>query len=346
MMGAIRLTQLDGKLPNLALMKLARYHRERGDDVHFSRSPYRGMFEPDYERVYGSAIFDFSADRVARMRHEFQGAVIGGTWDRDDDTTVEDLIGPVPDHAVTYDGVARPDFTASIGFTARGCRLKCKFCVVPGKEGPPKPVATVAEIWRGEPFPRHLHLIDNDFFGQPREAWEARIEEMRAGRFRVCFNQGINVRIIDDAAAAALASVDYRDDGFTTRRLYTAWDNIGDERRFLDGVERLAAHGIPPTHLLAYMLIGYDRRETWERLFHRHNRMVALGIRPYPMVYGDRHRRLPLGVCNQRIEGRTLGEYARWVIRKAYNFVEFENYDVNAKGRAETRQCQLEMGLA
>ena len=41
-------------------------------------------------------------------------------------------------------------------------------------------------------------------------------------------NQGINVRLIDDAAATALASIEHRDDQFEKRRLYTAWDNIGE----------------------------------------------------------------------------------------------------------------------
>jgi len=45
----IRLTQLDGKLPNLALMKLAFYHIQRGDEIHFSRSAQRDMFEPEYK---------------------------------------------------------------------------------------------------------------------------------------------------------------------------------------------------------------------------------------------------------------------------------------------------------
>jgi hypothetical protein len=30
-------------------------------------------------------------------------------------------------------------------------------------------VNRIAEIWRGAPYPRHLHLLDND--GQPREQW-------------------------------------------------------------------------------------------------------------------------------------------------------------------------------
>jgi hypothetical protein len=68
------------------------------------------------------------------------------------------------------------------------------------------------------------------------------------------------------------------------------------------GVRTLERHGIHPRNLLAYMLVGYDRRETWERVFYRFNKMTALEIRPYPMIYGDRERTLPLGVaqCEDR----------------------------------------------
>lgn len=338
-MNRIRLTQIDGKLPNLALMKLAHWHKAHGDEVHFSRSPYRGMFEPEYDQVYGSAIFDFSADRVARLLSEFPGAIVGGTWNRGDARTVEEFLGIT--ETESYDYSIYPAFTGSLGFTARGCRLKCGFCVVPAKEGKPRSVNTIAGIWRGEPWPRNLHLLDNDFFGQPREEWEARISEIREGKFRACFNQGINVRMIDDTTAAAIASVPYYDDGFTERRLYTAWDNIGDESRFFRGIETLQRHGVPPSHVMAYMLIGYDPRETWGRVMYRFQKMTALGIRPYPMVFGDRHRRLAVGDYNGDIKDRTLSEFQRWVIRKAYTFVPFEDYDVNAKGRANKNQTEM-----
>jgi hypothetical protein len=222
------------------------------------------------------------------------------------------------------------------GFTQRGCRLKCGFCVVPKKEGAPKSVNTIAEIWRGEPWPRNLHLLDNDFFGQSRVKWEARIAEIREGKFRVCLNQGINVRMIEPDEASALASVKYYDDQFQTRRLYTAWDNIGDEARFFAGVNLLRDAGIPPTHLLVFMLVGYDKRETWGRVMYRFEKMAALGIRPYPMVFGERQKTLPLGDCNQPIQpDRTLMEFQRWAIRKAYNFIPFWQYNMNAKGRRE-----------
>jgi hypothetical protein len=43
----IRLTQIDGKLPNLALMSLAHYHRARGD-VRFTKCVERQRGEPIY----------------------------------------------------------------------------------------------------------------------------------------------------------------------------------------------------------------------------------------------------------------------------------------------------------
>ena len=324
----VRLTQIDGKLPNLALMRLGHWHRERGDAVTFTRSAYRHLDEPDYDKVYASAIFDYSKAHVERLRAEFPDAVVGGTASGSRQT-VEQVIGP--HNGVSYDDY--PSFTASLGFTQRGCRLSCKFCVVPGKEGKPLSVATIADIWRGKDHPKHLHLLDNDFFGQPEEQWRARLAEIRDGKFKVCFNQGLNTRLMTAEAARELATVDYRDDGFTTKRLYTAWDNLKDEEVFFRGVDTLEAAGIPPTHLLAYMLVGFDKKETWERLLHRFNKMVARGIKPYPMVFGERHRTLPLGGCNLRIGHRTLMDFQRWVIRKSYTFINFQDYDANAKGK-------------
>jgi hypothetical protein len=146
---------------------------------------------------------------------------------------------------------------------------------------------------------------------------------------------------VDDESAAALASIPYFDDSFKYRRLYTAWDSLGDEARFFSGVDKLEKAGVPPSHLMAYMLVGYDKRETWERLFYRFNRMVERRIRPYPMIYGDRERTLPLGGYNGNIAHRTLKEFQRWVIRKAYTFLPFELYDVSAKGRVDHGHSDL-----
>lgn len=321
----VRLTHIDGKLPNLALMKLAHWHRAQGDNVTFSRSLSRELFEPAFGCVYGSAIFGFSRHRVTTFLSQFPDAVVGGTG-TDSLQTVEQHIGLTEyEH---YDYSLYPKFTGSIGFTARGCRLRCGFCVVPNKEGRPRSVNTVQDIWRGEPYPKQLHLLDNDFFGQPAEQWQARAAEILQGGFRVCFNQGINIRLVTEEAAEWLARLPYYDDQFKTRRLYTAWDNLKDEEIFFRGVKRLQDAGVPPTHLMVYMLVGYDKAETLERIMYRFERMTAIGIRPYPMVFNN--------------ENLLLKRFQRWVIRKYYTFIPFAEYDASIRGHAfDTEQLTL-----
>ncbi len=305
----VRLTQLDGALPNLALMKLAHWHKERGDTVTVTRRIDRDLFigEDVYDVVYGSAIFDFSAERVERFKREWPGAIVGGTG-AGDPRIVESITGD-EHRGVDYSGY--PDFDQSIGFTQRGCRLKCKFCGVPAKEGKNRSVSAIAGIYRGEPFPKKLHLLDNDFFGQ--QNWRECINEIRDGGFRVCMSQGINVRLINDETAEALATIEYRNTKFNRRQLYTAWDNIGDERVFFRGVDMLERAGISPKQLMAYMLIGFDILETWPRIWHRFNRMVERGIEPYPMVYNRKRTDL---LCFQR-----------WVITGLYRIVPWGEYN-------------------
>lgn len=310
-MRSVRLTQIDGALPNLALMKLAHWHRAQGDAVYLTRQIDRDLFEPNYDIVYGSAIFKFSQDRLMRFQREWPSAIIGGTG-TPYATNVEDITGGEYEF---HDYTDYPEIDYSIGFTQRGCRLACKFCVVPKKEGKPRSANTIADIWRGEPHPKKLHLLDNDFFGNPD--WRSRIAEIREGKFRVCMSQGINVRLINDEAAEALATIEYRDTKFKERRLYTAWDNLKDEGIFFRGVDMLDKAGIPPKHLMAYMLVGYDKNETWERIWHRFNRMLERGIMPYPMVF-DRSR-------------KDLLAFQRWVVMGLYRVVSWTDYDRDTK---------------
>lgn len=318
----VRLTQIDGKpLPNLALMKLSAWHKVQGHEVYFTRQAMRDMFEPEYDRVYGSAIFKFSAPTIEAFKREWPGAILGGTGVEVAGKTVEDIIGEKFEH---YDYDIYPEYAFSLGFTQRGCRLSCGFCVVPKKEGRPQSVNTIADIWRGEGHPKKICLLDNDFFGQPRAEWQARIAEIHNGGFKVCFNQGLNVRLLDEESCTALANVRYYDDQFKTRRLYTAWDNLRDEGIFFKGVDMLEAAGVPPKHLMAYMLIGYDPAETWERIWVRFRRMVDRGISPYPMVF-DRSR--PDLICFQR-----------WVLTGIYRFTTWPEY------RRETKTQEMMEG--
>lgn len=341
----VRLTQLDGKLPNLALMKLSAWHRERGDEVVFTRNAQRDLFEGDYDKVYGSAIFTRSLPIVERFRREWPQGVVGGSAlaGADQWNTVEQHLGV--DEFEQYDYSIYPNFAPSIGFTMRGCRLKCAFCLVPRKEGKPRAVNTVADIWRGEGHPKRLVLLDNDFFGQPPQQYEARIQEIIDGDFAVSFNQGINVRLLrKQEHADALARMKCRDDGFSRRCIYTAFDNAEDESVFRRGIEMLLTAGFKGDDILVYMLVGFDQAETWEKIFHRYTVMQEYNVRVYPMVYQQIGDAPPAN----SLDFKELKGFQRWIIRRMARFVSFEEYKAMPDARRLTLHNQskeVEMDL-
>jgi hypothetical protein len=278
-MGHVLLWHLDGRLPNLALMRIAAHHRALGDTVELRRGTPSRLLWDQPTHVYGSLLFTRSRPLGEQLRMLYPAAVLGGTgWDA---TGTLGQVG-IPETG-PLDYTIYPDYPHSIGFTQRGCRLHCPFCVVPRKEGRVQPVATIAAIWRGAPWPKTILLLDNDVLGQPD--WAERLEEIRTGQFQVCFTQGINVRLLTEDAAQALARVHFMDDQFRRRRLYTAWDNRRDEARLFAGLERLVRHGVLPDAIMVYLLIGYWPGETEADWLYRQARLRAFGARPYPMPY-------------------------------------------------------------
>lgn len=272
---------LDGKLPLLSLMRAAAHYRDLGASFELrkagnARAVEPRLDDPQWDIVIASTIFEWSRPLAERVREIYPGAVIGGTgW------SVTSSLSELGIEEGPLDYSDYPERDWSIGYTTRGCRLKCGFCVVPRKEGKIRPVARVADVWRGDPWPRELVILDNDFFGNPN--WPALINEMIHGRFKVCFCQGINARFLDDESAAAIASVDYRDERMKEKRIYTAWDGKRDEKRLFRGLEALVRHGVKPDEIMVYMLIGYD--DTHADREYRRAKLRAFGARPYPMAY-------------------------------------------------------------
>ena len=303
------LLQLDGKLPNLALMRLSAFLKQRGEAIEFRRisSPLmleHGLFDEGWTSVYASLIFERTRPIAERLRQIYPSAIIGGTgWDR---RTRLEQVG-VTTQALDYS--LYPDYPHSIGFSQRGCRLRCPFCVVPDKEGRVTEERPIAEIWRGDPSPRNVLLLDNDFFGAPQ--WRERVEELREGRFRVCFSQGINARLLDEESAAALASLRYYDGEFRRRRIYTAWDNRKDETRLFAGLSALVRHGVRPHEILVYMLIGFWPGETHQDRGYRRWKLRQFGCLPYPMPY---------------VRTTELVGFQRWVVRRADLRMSWDEY--------------------
>jgi len=319
------LLDLDGKIPNLALMRLAAHHLGRGDLLEMRRVRLRADFElqlwdepPD--AVYASLLYDRSRPLAQAVLERWPRARVGGTgWDLA--TDLEDLgIGPELDYGIY------PDWQPSLGFTQRGCRRQCPWCVTPVKDGRNRAVATIPEIYRGAQHPKRLFLLDQDFFGQP--AWGERVREMSG--FAVCFNGGIDCRSLTETQAAALASVRVTDNEFKTRRVYTAWDRLGDAELVLRGLRRLVKHFTPRT-IMVYMLVGFDPDEDHQARELRRTPLRDLGVLLYIMPY----RRTP----------ELLG-YQRWVNfsydkrKMTWSQWEAEGYQAHEQHRREARVGQ------
>jgi hypothetical protein len=182
----IGVIQVDGKYPNIALMKIAGFHEAKGNSVDW----YLGnLFADQYDMIYASKIFSFSETPDLPAGKSF----IGGTG--------IDFFNRLPEEIensnISYSLYPGCDY--HIGFSMKGCRFACKFCCVPKKEGRPYRYNTIDEILINPNGGNRLMLLDNDFFGGTD--WKVNLERIIELKIKVCFIQGLNIRIITDEEA-------------------------------------------------------------------------------------------------------------------------------------------------
>src|SRR5204862_477170 len=122
----VLLLQLDGKIPNIALMRIAAHHRGLGDEIELRWTRDVASVAPELfgrpDRVYASLIFERTRPVAEALLRTYPDAMVGGTgWD------VVRRLEDVGIHTVRQDYSIYPGWRQSIGFTQRGCRLKCPF---------------------------------------------------------------------------------------------------------------------------------------------------------------------------------------------------------------------------
>src|SRR4051812_23427803 len=120
----IGLVQVDGKLPNLALMQICAYHESLGHEVEWFKGE---LYADEYDEIYASKIFAFSELPQLPAR-----AKIGGTGIDFFNVLPPDMAECTPSYTLY------PDCNYHLGFSMKGCRFRCKFCCVPTKEGKPR----------------------------------------------------------------------------------------------------------------------------------------------------------------------------------------------------------------
>ena len=196
----VGLIDVDGhSFPNLPLMKLSAYHKAQGDPVRWYE-PFDMMGDP-YDIVYMSKVFSFTPDfpypinatKVVRGGSGYCIELVDGkeVYHTERDLQLPDEIEHIyPDYSLY------PELTkdTAYGFLTRGCPRGCSFCVVGKKEGRcSRKVADLPEFWNGQ---KNIVLCDPNILAC-KEHMEL-LQQLADSKAKVNFNQGIDIRLVND----------------------------------------------------------------------------------------------------------------------------------------------------
>lgn len=267
----VLLIDIDSKIPNLALMKISAYHKERGDTVYLNSG-----CDPD--KVYISCIFKKNHSQALGIGKMFNCPIEYGGSGIDLKTTLLDQIEMImPDYDLY--GI---DY--SMGFTSRGCIRKCEFCIVPEKEGIIRANQKISEFLH--PDHKKVVLLDNNLLAAPNH--KETLKYLADTELKVNFNQGNDIRLMTEDKAGLLANTKYYDRDFKSRMLYFAWDNLEHEDIVQNGIQILNDSGIAGYKLTFYILMGFNTSVEQDRY-----RAEKLRMGRSPLRTALQQRRIP-----------------------------------------------------
>ena len=234
--------------PNIALAKIARFHRGYGDTVEWY-SP----FTEHYDYVYMSKVFNFSPDYPYVIKNADK-VVKGGTGYDIDSKLPVTIDSCQPDYSI-YPNIPK-DY--AYGFLTRGCPNKCKWCVVPKKEGRIHPYMDVDQIAIEG---RHkLVLMDNNFLAAGDYAHE-QLDKIISRKYRVDFNQALDARLVDDSFARQLAQIKWLD----KNRIRFGCDTPAQIDECERAMSLIDSYGFNGEYFL-YTMINYNFLECYHRI--------------------------------------------------------------------------------
>lgn len=253
----VRLLARDSKMPNVAIMQIAAYHKRQGHNVGW----YNPLFDHnDTDILYESQLFNFTDPYL--YYPENAKIIKGGTG-----IDITKQLPPEIENIRDLDYSLYPDCDYSMQFYSRGCIRNCSFCVVRQKEGYIKSV----KPYKLNPKGKHIEILDNNFFANPN--WREAVEDILSTGQKINLH-GVDVRLIDEEQAEALNTLKH------TGSIHIAWDFPKmDLRPQLENVTKW----IKPYKLMCYVLIGYN--STPEQDLYRVETLRELGIAPFVMPY-------------------------------------------------------------
>lgn len=308
----IGLIDYDGKIPNLALMKLSAYHKARGDEIYF------GSIPNDCDKVYCSVLFSWNRDKALHLRRAYPNIEFGGTGYDIEKKLPAEVDALTPDYDLystdeVYSRICRGIGTKAaklkkaetirnmgIGFTSRGCVRNCAFCVVPRKEGKLRQASEIRDIMR--PGSDVITLLDNNLTADPHCL--EKLAEIRDRGLTVDINQGIDVRLMTEEKAKALSEVKH------LRSLHYAWDLMEHEDAVMQGIEILSRY-VKKWRQMCFILVGFNT--TFEQDMYRFRRLTEIGVDPFVMIYNKQ------GTVQ-------LKHFARWVNGRIYKSCKWDEY--------------------
>ena len=304
--------------PNLALCKIARYHKSQGDDVEWAIPFYH------YDIIYMSKVFNFTPDDLTV--YDADTIIKGGTGYDISSQLPDEIDRLQPDYSI-YPNIPK---NTAYGFLTRGCPNKCPWCVVPRKEGIIRPYMDVDEIAiEGR---KHLVLMDNNILAAGDYALEQLAKIVDRG-YRIDFNQALDARLVNETNAELLAKCKW------IHRIRFGCDThkqIEDCERAIAMLERFGYRG----EIFLYTMIGGKNEfaECYERINYWRARMVEARrthercvIYPYAQPYRDpnkQHHEIPMwqkdmaGWCNKRMIFWTT-EFKDFEPRKGFKCKEY-----------------------
>lgn len=269
--------------PNLALMKISGFNKEKGHNVTLLNS-YSGLNA--YDKVYVSRVFSFT--NVPEGISLLPNVEIGGTGFFEDggENLPDDIEHHMPDYNL-YEEYANGEINKgrnrssvsdyldySIGFTTRGCFRKCSFCVNKkyDKAFIHSPVREFFDASR--PF---IYLWDDNFLSYGD--WEAILDELESTGKPFQFRQGLDMRLMTERKAKRLSETHYHGD------FIFAFDHL-EERDLIEEKLKLWKRYCSKTTKL-YVLCAYNSQDEKDiaDAFERIKILMKYGCLPYIMRY-------------------------------------------------------------